>query len=1041
VAYRAEIEIGVKGAKKLEQTFEQITELSKSIDQINKREIFGVKQVASINEYSRAVEKARANLNKTRIQLDDAGNATKTYKKAIDQFVNALGASNQAQKITNDLIKQEISARTKATAELKAYNAAAAPPRQAGGSLAGRYLRPGSAVSRTQFGAPIGPEAGVQFGSATQFGPVGGPSSSVLGGQSFPIEQRLARLIQAQKEELELKRALQRLDEESLQNLNKKKDLQAELQVILNATVKEAQLSSAGAAFRAEGAGRSSAFVKLQEAENKAKLEAARNTAQLAGEQQAHNRVIKEAELRFEESKAAAREVTRVEEERRAALEASAQAAKNDVKATTNKTKSSRLGSALVGAAFPALFGGGPGAIAGGFIGELFGPLGGVVGSAVGQNLDNLVTGISELGTALSDVNPDIDRLVKAAGLAGTQTGELIKKIEQAEGAQRAQTVAAEQLAVFVGDEGVQAIKDFGDSVTDLGNETSKAFTALSAALAPALEAVANFLAQNIQEQRQLSRVDPGIFGVGAGDLSQNAAVKAVRQDFAKQLIDETEARRRLLDIVQNIEDAEQRIFDTRLQSFRTVKESYSEAAKVFSLSEKELEIARLGLDIKDENVYKLQVANISAEFGVKIQNLLNEAVETEADRRIINLKLLALENEELTALANLENQRNKALSRGSGSTEASRREREAQRLQERIERSTLEREALPELTKFKDLIAAALADQDELTARKIKGEQDIFTIEQNRLKSLIGVTKEQEIQNINLTATAEKIAATRDTERDMTEILRQRNELYTNTIQDLQSQLGIATATTRQEAERLRLEQEMQTLRDSKKFDEPQLQQIETLKKSLIEAQQPLNKFITESTQSLNDLEQVAVTVSQGIGQAVGESMTVGLAGIIDGTKSAQQVFADFLKNIANLLLQTAAQMIATYTAIGIARAFAGIPQAEVKTSSLDFSSAFADTDFTQGIFPQFADGGSPPVGRPSIVGERGPELFVPRTSGTIVPNNQLGGATNIVVNVDAKGSNAQGGDQQGKQLGQAIGAAVQAELIKQKRPGGLLS
>ena len=39
------------------------------------------------------------------------------------------------------------------------------------------------------------------------------------------------------------------------------------------------------------------------------------------------------------------------------------------------------------------------------------------------------------------------------------------------------------------------------------------------------------------------------------------------------------------------------------------------------------------------------------------------------------------------------------------------------------------------------------------------------------------------------------------------------------------------------------------------------------------------------------------------------------------------------------------------------------------------------------------FADGGRPPVGRPSIVGERGPELFVPGSSGTIIPNHALGG------------------------------------------------
>jgi lambda family phage tail tape measure protein len=48
------------------------------------------------------------------------------------------------------------------------------------------------------------------------------------------------------------------------------------------------------------------------------------------------------------------------------------------------------------------------------------------------------------------------------------------------------------------------------------------------------------------------------------------------------------------------------------------------------------------------------------------------------------------------------------------------------------------------------------------------------------------------------------------------------------------------------------------------------------------------------------------------------------------------------------------------------------------------------------------FADGGEPPVGVPSLVGERGPELFVPSRAGTIIPNHQLsaamgGGGTTI--------------------------------------------
>lgn len=45
------------------------------------------------------------------------------------------------------------------------------------------------------------------------------------------------------------------------------------------------------------------------------------------------------------------------------------------------------------------------------------------------------------------------------------------------------------------------------------------------------------------------------------------------------------------------------------------------------------------------------------------------------------------------------------------------------------------------------------------------------------------------------------------------------------------------------------------------------------------------------------------------------------------------------------------------------------------------------------------FADGGIPPVGKVSMVGERGPELFVPRTAGMIVPNHALGGGENITI------------------------------------------
>ena len=175
----------------------------------------------------------------------------------------------------------------------------------------------------------------------------------------------------------------------------------------------------------------------------------------------------------------------------------------------------------------------------------------------------------------------------------------------------------------------------------------------------------------------------------------------------------------------------------------------------------------------------------------------------------------------------------------------------------------------------------------------------------------------------------------------------------------------------------------------------------------------------------------------------------TSGMASMIAGTKSAQEVFVEFLDSIANALMQTAAKMIAQYIALGIARMFAGMSPGNFAPSGAlpavgDVGTGF---NFDAGAMLNFggfkANGGPVSSGQTYMVGERGPELFVPGRSGTIVPNDKMGGGgeVNVVVNVDAKGSNVAGNDQDANQLGRVISAAVQSELIKQQRPGGLLT
>jgi len=58
------------------------------------------------------------------------------------------------------------------------------------------------------------------------------------------------------------------------------------------------------------------------------------------------------------------------------------------------------------------------------------------------------------------------------------------------------------------------------------------------------------------------------------------------------------------------------------------------------------------------------------------------------------------------------------------------------------------------------------------------------------------------------------------------------------------------------------------------------------------------------------------------------------------------------------------------------------------------------------------FEKGGRPPMGRPSIIGEAGPELFIPDQSGTIVPNNKLGGMGATTVNLNVYANDTEGFD-----------------------------
>lgn len=181
--------------------------------------------------------------------------------------------------------------------------------------------------------------------------------------------------------------------------------------------------------------------------------------------------------------------------------------------------------------------------------------------------------------------------------------------------------------------------------------------------------------------------------------------------------------------------------------------------------------------------------------------------------------------------------------------------------------------------------------------------------------------------------------------------------------------------------------------------------------------------KDIENQIKKTNELEKqaaIAEQIEQSFKDMVGTiatDLSDGIKGLIRGTSTLNDVFSSVLDK----MIDAAFNMAFFGNASGTLTKGLGL-----------FGNLF-------GGF--LSTGGPAKAGKSYIVGERGPELFTPGVSGTVSPNSSLGGSTNIVVNVDASGSNVEGDEQQSRELGRLISVAVQSEILQQKRPGGLLA
>ena len=718
------------------------------------------------------------------------------------------------------------------------------------------------------------------------------------------------------------------------------------------------------------------------------------------------------------------------------------EAGRKPKKGTTLPSRSDRISAAVSAGAFPLLFGGGPGMAAGGAIGGFaagatFGPAA-IALQVLGGALDDAAEKQKQLGMALKEGKGVVTAYEAAVTRLSSSKRDYLNNLEQSGQKQKLfqETVKqAEEDLGFMGKVLIANAKNAGtfDRAISILTNSLKALAVAAAtpaflqstpqapqnnqqdALTQAAKDRVNAVREEAQtvgltlqtKQKQFALEkklnESNIENLAASQTAEiveerRAAIAQARSDEMKGLITEserdeqitianTQAERKLLDVEKQRTDNMERLRQKREQIARDAMRAAAENARFEATKAKEsLQAFQLGEQLRAQINLQIVDEQVKRTAVVKGEEAaLQQALDLSDQRLGAEQKLLALENASIKV----------ALT--------------GHMTEEEINEIIDTRKEL--LTRNNLIRNAEL--QSAITQLKIEKEITALRAKQ-QTKGLSTEALNRSIQDVGFS-----IANPFDT--DESAMLQLRID-QVRRMEDAQSALK----------DQIAIQQELQKSQDVGVRDAATLQ-IQQLEKRIA-----LNAQLLPQ---LDELEQKELKQQQVLEKILpaADALTDSVFSLVDGTKTAEQAFADFLRSIASMLADTAKKMIAQYIAIGIARMFAGLPKMS-SGQTIDITAVDANVVNSLGGLTPRANGGPVGAGQPYMVGERGPELFVPGAQGNIVPNNAMGSA-NVTVNVDASGSSVEGDSDQAAQLGKMLGAAVQAELVKQKRPGGLLA
>lgn len=680
------------------------------------------------------------------------------------------------------------------------------------------------------------------------------------------------------------------------------------------------------------------------------------------------------------------------------------------------KGRGGRVGTALqsaaLGGGFPLLFGGPSfsaaggalGGFAGGLVGQGAGFAGGIVGSALGSAVDTFVEKAKDLGRALRDPTENIDALVDVLGTTGAATRGLITQLKALGLEEVAAATATELLNAELATLGVDADK-FKDETAELDNavkDLQLVFTALATQLVPILnkitQIVSGFVGTNVKTGTASAS------GFSAADAVQGSVDATLAVKRAEEARNEILNRNILL---------ERQITFIKQQSNKITASQRADLQFFVNLQKNSLELVKLQLRFDNErNEAKKKLLKneilITLEKRKQIAADRDAAAERSIADRVAKLN-------EAQAREGLIKAQTAQIARRSNNLDLSSIQRIPGEITSVIETANAEIDVLE--AKIQNIRA-----DNTLLAQDQKAQAAILEAQINKIKA------QKNLQVRQLELTEDRLNA----ERELA-------NLVTSNQQKLQlAQAGGATKRARlqlanpfggdeyeraiqnldqlNERQALRVQQEQQiaALKAQKTQDgadvallDTQIRQQELVNEQLrneLLNRQALERKILRQEQALEKVQPVVSALQTGFTEL--------FTSVIDGSKSTQEVLADMFGNIAEAFASMAAKIIAEQLVMialqGILRALGAVSAAAapvpkdgaafqgIGTSTLDSLGGAGPISDPKGLFtpPTLVSGkatGGPVANNvPYLVGEEGPELFVPFQNGTIVPNGQ---------------------------------------------------